>query len=129
MSAHGEVTTYQLSPEELAEVRKKYGDPIERINKYNTNGVFAFRVPTEDKKTENQTTKVAKKEKPKSQNDQEKMNIPGSTNDLIEKLHNVFTKGITVPKIAAHLGIKEHKVHYLIRQERTKNPEKWAKRR
>ncbi|MGG1571618.1 hypothetical protein [Fictibacillus sp. NRS-1165] len=35
MSGHGDVITYQLSPEELEEVIKKYGKPKCRLNKRN----------------------------------------------------------------------------------------------
>jgi hypothetical protein len=32
--AHGEVKTYQLTPEELAEVIEKYGEPTQPLNTY-----------------------------------------------------------------------------------------------
>lgn len=67
MSCHGEVVTTKLSPEELAEVIRKYGPAKEPLNKYNTRSIV-LRSPEEKReewRIEKKVVKSPKEKKPK----------------------------------------------------------------
>jgi DNA-binding NarL/FixJ family response regulator len=96
---HGKVTTWYMTPEQLADYVKKH--PIQSTERPK-GSTFAEIKGAQYRKSQ-----------------QEK---------LIEKLHELYTSGMSFPEIANELSLGESTVKNWVTDQRKLDPDKWPRR-